>query len=371
MGTGMDVLSVKRINGVMSVLRDTRELPQQLKWVNRTPRTPATDGEIMARYQGNVAIADVLLDDAVAPVRHTGQFTLERTVVPNVKTGRLFTQEFLNTLQRINAGGGIPDDQGYLSDYINREVDAVRLAMLHRDEQLIVQMMLDTLSHDALGVKFSGVSWGRPSDLKVTVSPLWSSPSTATPIDNILALKYLAMEKYGEMYNRITLHSTSFRQLIATDEFKAKAQLYSQIQFPTGSFPSQDLGPMRSIVGLMLDMEVELYDQRYWAESDAGAFASSPFNPTNVVFLTDSSDDGDRMVRDLADTVVTETVVSSLTGGGGVTGIIGGFDAPSRGPVAYAAPSPGLNPPQLTLFGVERVFPRLKRQSSVGTLTVA
>jgi hypothetical protein len=363
---GLSILGVKRVNTIMQTLRDVRELPQQLKFLNRTPLTNATDGEIMARFEGNVLAADIIADDQKAVVRSTGKFTIETQKIPNLKHGSFISQEMLNLLARINAGGGIPSDMGILSDYTNRTLDGLLLGVRQRMEALIVACAIDAFDYDRLGVQITGATWGMPSDLKVTVSPLWTSPSTAKPIDNILAVKQLAMEKYGEEYNRVTMSSADFRLLIATAEFTAKAQLYSQLTFPTASFPSNALPEMVSLVGKILNMEIELYDARYFTQADDGSLSSDPFLPLGKVVLSSSADDNTGMAIDFANGQVTETVVSSLTD----TGMIGQFAGPEYGPVSYTTANPDFNPPNLTLWGVARGWPRKKRLSSTAVLTV-
>lgn len=363
---GLSILGTRRINTVMQTLRDVRELPQQLKFLNRTALVNATDGEIMARFEGNVLMADIIADDQKAVVRSDGKFTLESNKIPNLKHGSFISQEMLNLLARINAGGGIPSDMGILSDYINRNLDGLLLGVRQRMEALIVACAIDAFDYNRLGIIIDGATWGMPSDLKVTVSPLWTSPTTAKPIDNILAVKQLAMEKYGEDYNRVTMGSADFRLLIATAEFTAKAQLYSQINFPTASFPSNDLASMQNLAARILSMEIELYDAKAWTQDDDGTLSAAPYLPLGQVVLSSTSDDNTGEGIDFGNGVVTESVVSSLMDGG----MIGKFDGPEYGPVAYTTGNPDFNPPNLTQWAVARGWPRKKRLSATAALTV-
>lgn len=363
---GLSVLGVKRINAIMQTLRDVRELPQQLKFLNRTPLVNATDEEIMARFEGNVLMADIIADDQKAVVRSTGKFTLESNKIPNLKHGSFISQAMLNLLNRINAGGGIPSDMGILSDYINRNLDSLLLGVRQRMEALIVACAIDAFSYNRLGVQVTGATWGMPSDLKVTVSPLWTSPTTAKPIDNILAVKQVASEKYGEMYDRVTMGSADFRLLIATTEFTAKAQLYSQITFPAASFPSNDIASMTALAGRILGMEIELYDAKAWTQADDGTLSAAPYLPAGKVVLSSSADDNTGEGIDFGNGVVTESVVSSLVDGS----MLGNFTGPEYGPVAYTTGNPDFNPPNLTQWAVARGWPRKKRLSSTAVLTV-
>lgn len=366
MAQGMDILAVKRVNSIMQELRDVRELPQTLVWSNRTPFVNAEDGEIMARFTGNVLAADIIGDGQKAVVRSTGKYTLETLKIPNFKHGEAFDQAKLNLLNRIAGGFASGQDLGLFSDWKMRSIDGLRLGVAQRIEAVLTACMIDAYDYDRLGIKITGATWGMPSDLKPTVSPLWTSPTTAKPIDNILALKQLATEKYGETYNRITMPSADFRLLIATAEFTAKAQLYSALTFPAATFPSNDLASMQALAERILGMTIEFTDWKYWEESESGVNTASPYHPLGKVILSDSNDDNTENRMDFANGVVTESLVSALADGG--AGIIGSFDGPEYGPVAYATAEH--NPPALTNWGVARGWARKKRQSSTAVLTV-
>jgi hypothetical protein len=351
----------------MQTLRDVRELPQQLKFLNRTPLVNATDGEIMARFDGKVLMADIIADDQKAVVRSTGKFTLESMKIPNLKHGSFISQEMLNLLARINAGGGIASDEGILSNYVEREQDGLLLGVRQRMEALIVACAIDAYDYNRLGIQISGATWGMPSDLKVTVSPLWTSTTTGLPVDNLLSVKQLAAEKYGENYNRVTMGSADFRTMIATDEFKAKSQLYSQLTFPALTFPSNALPEMVALAARIIGMEIEIYDAKAWTQANDGSIVSAPYLPSGKVVLSDSTDDNSGMAIDFGNGIVTESVVSSLVDGG----MLGNFSGPEYGPVGYATlGSPDFNPPNLTLWGVARGWPRKKRLSSTAVLTI-
>jgi hypothetical protein len=363
---GLSILGTRRINMVTRTLQDVRELPQQLLFLNRTPLTNATDGEIMARFDGKILMADIVADDQKAPVRSTGKFAVESNKIPNLKHGEFISQEMINLLARINAGGGIPQDEGILTNYVQNTADGLLLGVRQRMEALIVACAIDAYSYNRLGIQISGATWGMPSDLKITVSPLWTSPTTATPVDNILAAKQLAAEKYGENYDRVSLGSADFRLMIATDEFKAKAQLYSQITFPTASFPSNALPQMTALAGRILEMELELYDAKAWTQENDGSIASAPYLPSGKVVLSSKADDNTGMAIDFGNGIVTESVVSSLVEGS----MLEGFDGPQYGPVGYATANPDFNPPNMTQWAVARGWPRKKRLSSTAVLTV-
>jgi hypothetical protein len=68
---------------------------------------------------------------------------------------------------------------------------------------------------------------------------------------------------------------------------------------------------------------------------------------------------------DWANAVVTESIVGSM-----VDMPFGGFDGPQAGPVGYVtSPNTDLNPPNLTLWGVARGFPRKHKLGANAVLT--
>lgn len=367
---GTELLAVNRLNGMMQALRDIRELPAQLVFSNRTPFVPATDGEIMGRETKNVIIADVIPDDQKARIVSAGKITLEQVHIPNIKLGKLITQAMLEMLQRINAGGGVPNDMGIFTNYTRNQMDGLLLGIRQSVELMLVGMALDTYSYNNLGVQITNVSWGMPSDLKVTPGVLWSTPATATPVADIQTMQALGREKYGVEYNRATMTSVNFRRLIATTEFREKATLYSQLVFPTAAtFPIADMQTMLNIAGRLLNVQLELYDSQYTFQGLDGAETRTKFLPDNKVILSSTVDDNDRSASDFANAIVTESIISGLPGVTVIGGALPG--GPQQGPIGYATGQPDLNPPNVTLWGVQRGFPRKHRLQSTAVLTTA
>jgi hypothetical protein len=365
MAQGLDILSVKRVMNVFQTLRDIRELPQDLIWTNRTPQVDAEDGEIMARFEGNVLAADIIGDGMKAVVRSTGKYTLETMKIPKFKHGEAFDEPKILFLNRIANGFAGRDDMGLFSNWKQRSLDGLRIGVDQRIEAVLVACLLDSYTYNRLGLKIMGASWGMPSDLKVTLSPLITNTSGSRFIDAVLALKALAKEKYGENFDRLTMTTADFRLWIATDEFTAKAQLYYQMTFPTASFPSNDIEMMQRLAERITGMTIEFYDARYWEQASDGSIASAPYLPEGKVILTSKADDNRETRMDFANGIVTETVVSSLAEQGGM---IGSFTEPMRGTVAYATTEH--NPPEITFWAAKRGWPRRKRLSSSAVITV-
>jgi hypothetical protein len=164
------------------------------------------------------------------------------------------------------------------------------------------------------------------------------------------------------------MSSRAFRAMVATTEFKNRAQLYYQMTFPTGTFPGNNLVMQRQIAEAVTGMTIEIEDSRAWTQAPDGSLTSAPYLPANKVILSNSADDMDPTAMDFANGIVTESVVSSLTNGGGM---VGAFTGPEYGPVGYATAPSDYNPPNLALWGVARGFPRKHRLAATAVLTVA
>lgn len=367
MAENLRFFHVARVNGVMQGLQDTRSIPAQLKFLRRTAVVPALDSEIMARFTGYLQIADLIANDQAAVVYSAGKYTFESSEPPNLKHGAAVNQEMLNQLW--NLQNHVDNDAtNIFNSYEERTVAGLLTGVEQRMEALIVAMKLDGQSYDRLGIKISG-GWGMFPDLKVTVAVGWENAATATPVDNILASKQLAAERYGIEYDRIVLRTDALRRMIQTTEFQNKARLYLAPNVSFVNLNVSDIGSMRALASNVLGMTIETYDSRYWSQAANGSIASAPYLPINQVILESSADDNNAASTDFANGVVTESLVSRLAGDR--SAVIGQFDGPTRGPVAYTTlANAQLNPPGLVYWGVARGFPRKHNLASNAVLTV-
>lgn len=362
--TAWGLLNASRVTAIIQQLQDVRLLPQQLRFLDRTPIVPAEDGDIMARFTGYVTIADIIADDQQAVVYTPNRIQLESTSIPNLKHGRPMTQAMLNMLSALNRHGIM--DEGIFSNYLNRELDALLLGVRQRMEALIVAMAIDGLSYDRLGIIMNNVTWGMPSDLKVTPVTAWDNAGSATPVTDIWTVRRTAMVRYGQDYNRLTLSTAAFMYMIATTEFQNKAKVFLPVGIDYTNLSLADLTAQKNIAQNILGMEIEFYDGRYWYQNSDGSMTSAPYLPITKVVLSNTADDNNPTVSDFANGVVTETVVADLAD----TAMVGDFGGPTRGPVSYVVGNPSLNPPNLTMWGVGRGFPRKHRLQSTAVLTV-
>jgi hypothetical protein len=361
-------LKALRLTAIIQELQDVRQLPQQLRFLSRTPIVPATDGEILARWTGYVQIADLVADDQRALVYSSGKLSYETTNIPNIKHGVSLSQEQLNQMQAIAANPGIQRDEAMVTDWVMRNIDGLLLGVRQRMEALCVAMSIDDLDYNRFGITITNGSWGMPADLKVTTSTPWAAnPTTATPVNDAWAIRRNALVRYGQEFDRMTMSTQALMTMVATTEFQNKARAYLAPNVSFVNLNQADLGSMESLARTVLGVaEIELYDARYWSQSANGELTSAPFLPINQIVFSSRADDNNPMVADFASTVVTETIVDSLTGGQ----VLGGL-APQRGPIAYATPTtPDLNAPGVTMWGVARGFPRKHKRQATAVLNI-
>lgn len=361
-------LNAARINGILQGLMDPRLMPQDLVWNKRIPDVPAVDEEIMARFIGTPVIADLIADDGRAAVYSHGKWQFETNKVPNIKMGISMNQTMLTQLDRIQNGAGMSSDMDFFRGYENRVIEDAKNGVERRKEALKVAMLCDGFSYDRLGIKMSNVTWGMPSDLKVTTAIDWSSTS-ATPITDINTIRRLARIRYGVEYNRITMSTQAFQYAIATTEFQnqAKAFGFGLSPFPTPTIPLQSDSMLQQILERILgQVTIEMYDARYFFQDPSGLISSAPFLPITKVLLTNSANDGNRNVYDFANGNTTEAMVANM-----VSVPTMGRLPTGPGPIAYATPTTfDLNAPGLTYWAVARGFPRKQLLQANAVLTV-
>lgn len=361
------LLQAARLTRIIQSLQDVRQLPQQLKFLERTPIVPAVDSEIMARFTGFVTIADLVADDQQAVTYQNSKLSYETTNVPNIKHGTALTQAMLNQLQSfMGVPGGMPGDMGIFSDYENRTIDGLLLGVRLRMEALIIAMWLDSFTYDRLGIKITGATWGMPSDLKVTPGVTWDTAGSATPVADIWSVRRTARVRYGQEYNRVTMSTQAFMYMIATTEYQNKARTFLAPNVSFTNLNVADLSFQQNLATNVLGMEIELYDARYWSQGPDGSLISAPLLPITKVVLSNSGDDNDPTAYDFANGITTESIVSGLA----PSEMVGSVGGPMRGPISYATVPGDLNPPNITYWGVARGFPRKYRLQATAVLTV-
>ena len=358
------LLSALRVTKLMAALRDKRGVPQALKFLSRTPIVPAMENEIMARFLGQVLIADLVADGQRAGIYSLGKLSVESTKVPNLKIGAALTQEQLNLFLAKLEGLQILDDMFPATE--SRIVENLELGVRQRMEAICVAARLGSISYDRLGIKMDNVGFGMPADLNITVADEWTDAANAKPVSNILTAKRIGLIKYGIDYDRIVMTWAAFEAMIATTEFQNKSRQYLAPNVSFVNLNSENTEDMKALAQRVLGFkEVEIYDSRYWFEETDGSLRSAPFLPLNKVVLESTASDNDANVIDFANGIVTEAAISRMPG----SPIQGQLPANARGPVGYQVAEH--NPPSVTYFGVARGFTRRHYQQATAALTIA
>lgn len=365
---GLQVFSTLRADGVMEQLQDKREMPGDLIMVGRTAIRPSMGRDIMARFVGRAQIADIISDDSPALTYSYGKIDLINYNIPKLKHGVKFTESDMLDIVEMARYASTGDQAAINQLKMTRDtvLDNLLLGIRWRWEALICAMMCDSLHYDRLGIKIDG-TWGMPSDLKITVSPAWTSTS-ATPINDILNTKEIARTRYGIEYDRLTMSRTAFRYAIATTEFNNKAKIYLPLGFDLSNLTLVDIEPMRKLFETVSGCEVTFHDSRYWTQDEDGTESSGRFLPINKVILDSTTNDNNPMVQDLGNAPVLE---SMMIGTDGASESRGALPAARPGPIAYTYMPPASGEaPTMSMWGVARTYPRKWKRQANAVLTV-
>ncbi len=356
------LLSAVRVTKLMSALQDKRGTDAKLVNLARTPIVPAADGEIMARFIGQVIIADLIADGQRAGLYSPGKISTDVTKIPNLKLGTALNQDQLNMFTSALNGVQVNDDLFPTTEA--RIVDNLRRGVQYRMEAIVSASKIGGFSYDRLGIKMENVDFGMPADLKITPTKEWTDP-TATPVTDVSIAKRVGQIKYGIEYDRMKIDLSAFNAAVATTEFQNKARLFMA---PNVSFINLDVSnqeAMKNLAQNVFGMTIEITGQRYWTENPNGSLSSAPFQPTNKVILESSQSDNDASVIDFANGVVTEALISNVPG----SPIQGQLPLNARGPVGYQTAEH--NAPSISYWGVGRGFARRHVMQATACLTIA
>jgi hypothetical protein len=342
-----------------------------LRFLNRTPTTPADDDEITGYFTGRVFAADVIADDSKAAVYEAGQLELVTNNIPNIKIGKRFSQAMIQRLRRIKANLTSPGIKGDVTMFTNWENNAALDLLRGIDERknaLICAMNLDAVTYDRLGVKING-SWGMPGDLKQNASAVWVNGdgtfnANATPITDVLTTKVYAESTYGEQYDRMTLSTPDFLGAVASTEFKQLIPGIVNAPILTTGYNTRDVR-MPRFFSELLQMEVEQENKLMFTQSEDGSMPNSRVLPLGKVLLSIKADDNDASAMDFGNAIVTEALVAGIVGD---PDNLPGGERP--GPFSYFTGNADLNPPNLIAWAVARGFPRKMRKTCTSVMTV-
>lgn len=365
---GFAALNSTRLTRVVNAIQDVREIPGSLANLGRCPQVPAINDEIIGHFIGRVYIADVISDGQRARSHKAGRVIPQSYSLPNIKVGYQLNEADLKSFHEWGLRG--TDGEDAFSRWQENKLGFSLLGVRQRQEQMITGMKVDALDYAGFGVSGS-VTWGMPSDLKVTVGTAWTDASNATPVDDILTLKLTAKAKYGETYNRIEMSLSAFQLMIATTNFinRVKSIPLTLTNYEYTNLSRYDIETQVKLASTLLGMELIVRDDRYWFIDGEGNELSYRYHPINMVVLSDSQDDGREDAWDFAVGTAAEALMSDIAG----TQVIGGaVERVENAPVSFATSQ--FNPPQVELWTSMVGFPRKHRKSmhariNVGTVT--
>jgi hypothetical protein len=363
-----DLLAVSNIARYTAPLVDRNQnpIPSNLVLLNRTPEVPRVDEEIEAQHTGHIYAADIIVDDEKAVVRTADQFNMVTSKIPNIKTGVLITQTMANLLLRLQNNAALPGEDGIVRSYAATKLANNILSIRIRMEMLLWAMWTGVTSYNKLGVRFSGIDWGMPSYSKIVPSTYFSNVAS-TPFTVISNAANTVNQLHGKTFNRIEMSRKVFNYIVATDQFKAQANLFTaRAAFPTGSDPFASPTTNQNLLAQMLGLTLELRDESFEVQHNDGTGRFVRYMPEHLIVLSNSADDNNPAVREFSQAVVTESVMMNLPGVN-VIGASTGMPI-QRGPVGYATVPYDLNPPNATIWGVTRGMPR--RSDKVQTVTI-
>jgi hypothetical protein len=334
---------------------------QSLIYLDRLPLVNADDDEIVATFSGQLYTADLIADDQRAVVVSAGTMQFTTTVIPNIKLGRRFGQNILNRLERLGRNNAGIQDVDYYGNWEVQNAAMLLRGIRERMNVLACGMMLDNINYNKFGVQINA-NWGIPSGLKVTPSTLWTSV-TATPVTDILTLKVFAQTSYGVDFDRVTMSTADLINALSTTEVRTliPGLVVGMGPLPANSFNARN-PQMRRWFSELIGCEIEIDDKTYWVKNEDGTTTNAKVLPLGKVLMSRAQDDGNPASWDMANAVVTESIVARLMG----EGLPGG----QFGPIGYYTGNEDLNPPNLIAWGVARAFPRKHNKYVTAILTV-
>jgi hypothetical protein len=335
-----------------------RDMPTEADFIflQRVNTVTADEGDITGRHGGRIYAADVVADDQKAVIYEGGELELVTTGLVNLKRGERLGQNDLNRIARLNRQNTLPGDTMYFTDWENgmayRTVQGIRM----RANSLLAAMMIDDLRYARLGVSVTA-DWGMPTDLKPIVATSWANHAAATPVSDLLTLRQTGIS-YGQVFDRYTMSTNAFTHAIMSDEFRAYVNGTIVLGGGAGRFDASAIlntfnqEAARTFLSNILMGEIELYDSVFYTKNNDQSDVQQRYLPINKVLLTTKANDRSNGVWDLANAVVTETIVAQF--------FAGYEDVPveAPGPIAFYTGNTDMNSPDIRCWAVQRCFPR-------------
>jgi hypothetical protein len=321
------------------------------RFLDRTPVRTAALSEIIAVWTASRFAADVIANSQKAVTVSAGKLEAYVTDVPNVKIGTHLNQEDLNRLKDLTDRGAFNAEE-QVFDYWYRTVESLVGGVRDRLNVLCCQMELGTVVYDRWGVKINQ-TYNVPSNLLTTPTNPWTDATNAVPITDLENMRNLAADQYGVDFNRATMRREDLDLMFLTTQFKNLALPFLAVGgLTTAAINPANRRQMQDIAGRVLNMDLETDLTNYRVQGNDAATTTNKVLPLGKVILSDSNNDGDPSVADLANMEVTEAMVAEMTNMD--IGLRRG-QGPNVGPVAFWTPEASdLNPPGVNCWAVQR-----------------
>jgi hypothetical protein len=368
--TNIDFISSIRMNTLVQTLASELELGAPLTFLNRTPLVPVIDeAEILGSYSGKVFAADLISDDAEAVIVESGKYEMTGrvTAVPNIKLGTRVSQSQLHKLEMLTNNVTLQGSQDLIVSWENNLANGIVKGVRDRLNVMCAAMFLDSMTYDRFGFKIS-TGFGTPTELKQTLvgGRVWSGANVATmrPIEDLQYMSQSVAPTLGKAYNRVTMATSTFQLIIASNEFAERVRLYLRLDPDQFSLNIYDVPNMRNMFTAITGLTLELEDTTYSVRNVNGTQTTDRVLPADKVMLSNSTDDNDSSKFDFANGIVDESISSRFNAN---APDIGG---PQVGPVSYFTNNPDLNPPDLVAWGVAKGFPRRHDKNATAIIDV-
>lgn len=353
-GAGSNIVSTPKTSTFDSVelnklvkeyITHPRVTSRQLIFEERTPTIDYTDPSEMIAFKGTLAVADTLSDNQDGVVYDTvGVMHFTALEVPTLKVGsRVGELMILREYKRRNGLDTNPHTEQYMRDWKNTLAETLAISLKQRKNTMLAAFMLGADNFHNFGIMLN-LDLGVPEGVH---SKSTSTHFKTKPLATIRKhLRYMKT-KHGVSYDRVTLSSEMFKQIILNAENKKLRR-------------KADAGVVRQRLAKHLNLEIEIYDGCFFERGNNGSRVSIRYMAENKILFSNSKNDNNPEVIHFGNTYSSESIINGLFS-----------DSTAEfGPHGYFTTPLDFNPPSVTGWGVIRGLPVLKDKTAFASLTI-
>jgi len=379
---GTDFLPGLRVNEIRKDIQDARTIPGELLFLNRLKQNESPNRYLMAKWKGNLQIADLIAPNSPGVAYQASRVYLEASNLQSMKVGTVWSADQVEEYYEVKAAITMDPDGIFAKDVFFRTVMNQVIGTEWRQEWLAVAMATDgfygTSSYNRLGFSMTDASgrsptWGMKPDMKSFVQTPLGNPdgsvNVACPIITyIFNMIETRRRRYGRETNRLTMPTAVKRGIQLTTEFKNLA-VFQQAPFTTfnnispADYPLLDDLLNRVLKGVgnsSRDLEVVSYDAVYQSENGDGSpsiyYPFLPLAPEACIILDDKRNDRNDAVHDFGIGTTMESRADSIRFSNGV--VPGGLPPGEPGMFSYFDMPSSMNPATFSIWTTMRGWPR-------------